>query len=217
MLSLTALLLAASGSAARRPRRRTQKGLVAPVWTPLGLRSGETTVVLQLAGDPVALVQAAKGRKLSKSEKQGIRSQLKATQDGLRGEIAASSAAHVLADYQVAYNGIKVRIDRSKLGELGQLPGVTAVRALQLMEPDNVRGVPLIGTPAVWDGLAGLHGESIKVAVIDTGIDYTHANFGGPGTMAAYNAANATDTLPAECRAVRSCGTARQGRHRPRR
>ena len=66
-----------------------------------------------------------------------------------------------------------------------------------MVVPDNVKGVPLIGAPAVWDGLAGLHGENIKIAVIDTGIDYTHANFGGPGTVAAFNAANATDTLPA--------------------
>ena len=62
--------------------------------------------------------------------------------------------------------------------------------------PDNVKGVQLIGAPSVWGGLAGLHGENIKIAVIDTGIDYTHANFGGPGTIAAFNAANAADTLP---------------------
>src|SRR5205814_8045613 len=37
----------------------------------------------------------------------------------------------------------------------------------------------------------------IKVAIIDTGIDYTHANFGGPGTVAAFDAAAATSTLPA--------------------
>ena len=47
----------------------------------------------------------------------------------------------------------------------------------------------------MWAGLAGLHGEGIKVAVIDTGIDYTHANFGGPGTVAAFNTADAADTL----------------------
>ena len=40
--------------------------------------------------------------------------------------------------------------------------------------------------------------------MIDTGIDYTHANFGGPGTIAAYNAANAADTLPANAGAVRA-------------
>ena len=49
----------------------------------------------------------------------------------------------------------------------------------------------------MWDGY-GLHGEGIKVAIIDTGIDYTHANFGGPGTVAAYDAAHAASTLPAD-------------------
>ena len=153
VLSLTALLLVASGSAAPAPESADTEGLVGPVWTPVGLRGGETTVVLQLSGDPVALVQAEKGRKLSKSEKQAVKTQLKATQDGLRGGIAKLGGT-VLADYQFAYNGIKVRVDRSKLADLAALPGVTAVRALQLMEPDNVRGVPLIGAPAVWDGLA---------------------------------------------------------------
>ena len=65
------------------------------------------------------------------------------------------------------------------------------------MKPDNVNGVQLIGAPGVWAGLAGFHGENIKIAVIDTGIDYTHANFGGPGTTAAYAAADAADVLPA--------------------
>ena len=195
VLSLTALLLVASGSAAPAPESADTEGLVGPVWTPVGLRGGDTTVVLQLSGDPVALVQAEKGRKLSKSEKTAVRNQLKAAQDGLSGGIAKLGGS-VLAHYQFAYNGIKVRVDRSKLADLAALPGVTAVRALQLMEPDNVRGVPFIGAPAVWDGLDGFHGEGIKVAVIDTGIDYTHANFGGPGTEAAYK----QPTPPTRCR-----------------
>ena len=86
----------------------------------------------------------------------------------------------MLADYQVAYNGVKVRIERSKVKSLDKLPGVTGVRELGLVTPDNQKGVQLIGAPSVWGGLAGLHGENIKIAVIDTGIDYTHANFGGP-------------------------------------
>ena len=54
----------------------------------MGLRGGDTTVVLQLSGDPVALVQAEKGRKLSKSERTAVRNQLKVAQDGLSGGIA---------------------------------------------------------------------------------------------------------------------------------
>jgi subtilisin family serine protease len=40
----------------------------------------------------------------------------------------------------------------------------------------------------------GVHGEHVKVGIIDTGIDYTHANLGGPGTVEAFKKAQATST-----------------------
>ncbi|HEY2816617.1 MAG TPA: S8 family serine peptidase [Casimicrobiaceae bacterium] len=150
------------------------------------------TVVLQLAGDPVAVRQGNAGRKLSKAEKDQIKAELKGNQDRLRGNIQ-SAGASIVAQYQSAYNGIKVRVARDKLDQLAALPGVVGVRTIQLMKPDNIRGVPLIGAPGVWQS-SGFHGEGIKIAVIDTGIDYTHANFGGPGTVAAYTAAHAAET-----------------------
>src|SRR5262249_19142463 len=104
----------------------------------------------------------------------------------------------VLATYQAAYNGIKVRIAANKASKLLDIPNVVAVHRLQLMTPDNTHGVPLIGAPAVWDGLNGFHGEGIKIAVIDTGIDYTPADFAGPGTAAAYAAAPPNETAPAD-------------------
>ena len=165
---------------------------ITPAWTPLGVSNQSVTVVLQLAGDPVAVQQGNAGRKLSKAEKDQIKAQLKGAQDRLRGNIQ-SAGGDILAQYQSAYNGIKVRVARDKLDQLAALPGVVAVRTIQLMKPDNIRGIPLIGAPGVWQSL-GLHGEGIKIAVIDTGIDYTHANFGGPGTVAAYTAAHAAET-----------------------
>ena len=100
---------------------------MAAQWTPVGLRGAQTTVVVQLAGDPVAVVEADAGpRSSSKAEKQAIKAELKATQDGLRGEIAKLGGT-VLADYQVAYNGIKVRIDREQARRARRrCPGVTA-------------------------------------------------------------------------------------------
>ena len=100
----------------------------------------------------------------------------------------------MLAELQWAYNGIKVRIARKDVPALATLPNVVAVRGIQLQTPGNETSVPFLGVPGdVWEDL-GRTGDGIKIAVIDTGFDYTHANFGGPGTVAAYNAANAADT-----------------------
>src|SRR3989441_878780 len=173
-------------------------GLITPVWVPLGVSKAPVTVVVQLAGDSVAEQQGYAGRKLKRGEKDRIKGQLRSQQDGLRGSIE-SLGGTVVANYQAAYNGIKVRIAHDRVKELAALPGVVAVRPLQLMKPDNVAGVPLIGPPAVWQSL-GLHGEGVKIAIIDPGIDYPHANFGGPGTAAAYTAAHARETVPADPR-----------------
>jgi len=43
--------------------------------------------------------------------------------------------------------------------------------------PDMVNSAPLIGAPEAWN--LGYTGSGTYVAVIDTGIDYTHENFGG--------------------------------------
>jgi minor extracellular serine protease Vpr len=190
-------ILGSSNSGAVHPEAVGDgSSLVMPKWTPLGVSKAPVTVVVQLAGDSVAEHQANAGRRLDRDEKERIKSQLKSQHDGLRGSIE-NLGGTVVANYRAAYNGIKVRIAGDRVKELAALPGVVAVRPLQLMKPDNVRGIPLIGTPAVWQNL-GLHGEGVKIAIIDTGIDYTHANFGGPGTVAAFEAAAATSTAKAD-------------------
>jgi subtilisin family serine protease len=62
---------------------------------------------------------------------------------------------------------------------------------------DNAVSVPFLGVPEVWQN-TGYTGQNIKVGIIDTGIDYTHATFGGPGTPEAYEAAHAAADQPAD-------------------
>ncbi|HEX6794960.1 MAG TPA: S8 family serine peptidase [Casimicrobiaceae bacterium] len=190
--------LVATDALAVKPQPRSGgEALVTPASMPLGVGTQDVTVDVQLSGATVAERQGAAGRKLSRSEKDQIKQQLKAAQDQLRGGIQALGGT-VLANYQVAYNGIKVRIARDKAAQLATLTGVVAVRPVKLFRPTNVRSIPYIGAPAVWGATPGLRGENVKVAIIDTGIDYTHANFGGPGTVAAYDAAHANEASPAD-------------------
>src|SRR5690349_17267834 len=169
--------LVATDAVAVKPQPRSGgEALVTPAWVPLGVGTQEVTLDVQLGGATVAEQQGAAGRRLSRSEKDRIKQQLKSAQDQLRGSIQ-SLGGTVLANYQVAYNGMKVRIARDKAAQLATLPGVVAVRPVKLFKPTNVRSVPYIGAPAVWGAVPGLRGEGVKVAIIDTGIDYTHANF----------------------------------------
>ncbi len=195
LLALAVSATTVTSVEAVRPQPADNAGEFTPAWTPLGVGAGETTVMVQLKGNPVAVEQANAGRKLSKAERDAIKGRLRGNQRALGATIAAMGGT-VVGEYQAAYNGLKVRIARSKADQLAALPGVAAVRPLQLMKPNNVHGIPLIGAPGVWQSL-GLHGEGVKIAIIDTGIDYTHANFGGPGTVAAYMTAHAGEAAPA--------------------
>ena len=59
------------------------------------------------------------------------------------------------------------------------------VRAAGLDRPEGERDQrPVHRRAPVWHNY-GVRGQGMVVADVDTGIDYTHANFGGPGTVAA--------------------------------
>jgi subtilisin family serine protease len=96
----------------------------------------------------------------------------------------AEMEAQVLFRNQRVYNGIAVVIKASQRARLTHLAGVKAVHPLTHKWPLNSRSVPLLGAPALWQGgnNRGLTGAGITIAIIDTGIDYLHTDFGGPGT-----------------------------------
>ncbi|MBK6851921.1 MAG: S8 family serine peptidase [Burkholderiales bacterium] len=142
----------------------------------------------------------ATNKRISKGEKDAVKQRVRAQHDALRPELEARGA-RVLKQFHGAMNGVKVEVRPSQIAALQALPGVMRVLPVVVHRRDNSSGVTYIGSPAVWEGLPGLdhvRGEGIKVAVIDTGIDYTHANFGGPGTVAAYEAAAAQGTVDAD-------------------
>ncbi|WP_363358204.1 S8 family peptidase [Microbacterium sp. LMI12-1-1.1] len=173
------------------------KGAVGTTVRPMSVGAdGRVTVIVEMAGDPVAVAQAKKGSDLSAAERKAIRNTLESAQDAVVGSIE-SKDGDVAATMQSAYNGIQATLPADQVDAVAALPNVVAVHAVKTYTLDNAVSVPFLGVPQVWQD-TGYTGENIKVAVIDTGVDYTHANFGGVGTPEAYAAANAAEAQPAD-------------------
>jgi subtilisin family serine protease len=96
------------------------------------------------------------------------------------------SGSKVLYRMHSALAGVAVTTDVKNYAKLTRLSGIKAVYPIAPKSPTNSYAVPLQGAPAAWTAHGDL-GENSTVAIIDTGIDYTHADFGGVGTVSEYN------------------------------
>lgn len=97
---------------------------------------------------------------------------------------------------QTLLTGVAVSAPATALPALSRLPGVRAVHSIALKERVNGHSVPLLGAPAVWAGLPGNTGRGVSIGIVDSGLDYTHADFGGPGTEQAYLGVDGAKAAP---------------------
>lgn len=197
MLPSTAALAATDDDTSSRFTQSGSSGKIDSAVSASAIDSdGRVTVIIEMTGDPVAVVQAEKGRDLTSSERSNVKGKLKKAQDSIRGSITGKGGK-IQAQMQSAYNGIQASVPSSQLDEVADLPGVVAIHPVRTYELDNSVSVPFLGVPQVWES-TGYTGENVKVAILDTGIDYTHAAFGGPGTVEAFEAAAATSDQAAD-------------------
>ena len=148
----------------------------------------DTQPVAEYVAQELEMERAAPSRAQQQARAQQISSQ----QAALRVELERIGA-EVLSSLRIGANGFRVRVRVGDIPQILQLTGVTDVARVTYHVPVNESSVPWIGAPEVWDTYEAT-GEGITIAVIDTGIDYTHANFGGPGDPAVYDA-NDTEVI----------------------
>jgi subtilisin family serine protease len=98
---------------------------------------------------------------------------------------------NVMGQYTKTINGFMSRVPAKELNAIRALPGVKEVRRAPQHEITLSNSVPLINADDVW-GMSPIpyFGGGVTIAVIDTGIDYTHAMFGGNGNPSQYTANN---------------------------
>lgn len=87
------------------------------------------------------------------------------------------------------WNGFSIQVDPSEMSSITRLPGVTAVYPVHVVQapnnqetftPELQSAITMTGADIAQNTL-GFTGTGIKVAVMDTGIDYDHADLGGDG------------------------------------
>ena len=106
---------------------------------------------------------------------------------------ALPSGSQVLYETHAVLAGVAVHTNVANFSALQHISGVAAVYPIAPKTPSLSYSSFLVHAPQAWSSYSDL-GANSTIAIIDTGVDYTHADLGGPGTTAAYQAARASDT-----------------------
>ena len=189
----TAPLTAVSGSALTLPGNLK----IDHKFVPAGQAGDTVNVMVELADEPAINVysQAVHEHHFSEQVARALSdttaSELATKQKAVRKALRKSEiGAKILFSVQHAYNGISVQVSRNNIERIAAIPGVKAVHVQRPKQQYANNSAFFINTPAFWNTVANgglnLHGEGIKVGVIDSGIDYIHTTFGGSGSAADY-------------------------------
>jgi subtilisin family serine protease len=98
-----------------------------------------------------------------------------------------------LARVGKAYNAVVISADASKLPQIARLPGVSALRPVINHQISLADSVPYIGASTLHT--LGFTGAGVKIAILDSGIDYTHHHLGGSGLAADFATASGNATV----------------------
>ncbi|WP_236794296.1 S8 family serine peptidase [Amycolatopsis sp. GM8] len=176
-------------------------GLVGKLSQRITAAHGTTTAFIELAPQPAVdafNAEQAKGsgtekaKQAANSAKAGVTGAVNAVLGQLRSLDAGTKKLFQTSN---AISGVVVTADAAKIREIAQRPDVVAVRTVVPKKRENTSAAQLTNTLTAWQQ-TGRFGDGVKVGVIDDGIDYTHADFGGPGTKEAYQSVDRTKPTP---------------------
>lgn len=120
----------------------------------------------------------------------GSQAAVKSEKKAFRANARAANIAFVEHyAFDGLFNGFSVTVDRAQLSTLARLPGVKAIYPVETVSipergtanPELAAALEMTGADIAQNEL-GLDGSGIRVAVMDTGVDIDHPDFGGNGS-----------------------------------
>jgi subtilisin family serine protease len=82
-------------------------------------------------------------------------------------------------EFSRSFTGVSLKISDEEAESLEFVEGVKKVYKNKIFKPTLYDSVSLIHADGVWDYSGGVTGAGIEIAIIDTGVDYTHPDLGG--------------------------------------
>ncbi|OAR23494.1 hypothetical protein A8W25_29005 [Streptomyces sp. ERV7] len=143
----------------------------------------EQRVIVTLTGDAAAagkgVLRAADAREIG-TDRAALAGRQKSFLDRAKGAGLHAGSPRTL---NLLLNAVAVTVKASEVAALKQLPGVASVVPDAKMRLLTDASVPLINAPQVWrrkdPAGNGADGKGITVAVLDSGVDYSHPDLGG--------------------------------------
>ena len=122
-----------------------------------------------------APARAARGDRLAL---ESARTKVAAAQEAMKTQLRARGIT-ITGEARTLLNAIFIQADPTAATQLESLPGVSYIAPLQRVYPVLDRAVQLIDVPAAWAKLGGTSnaGAGMKIAIIDSGIQSSHAAF----------------------------------------
>lgn len=145
------------------------------------LEEEQTRFIIQLKGDPISVINQRLGNTFSISSYSNL---LQLRQASLVNKITQRyPESEVIHSYTFLFNGIAISTKTSHYQEIANMAEVESVFVDFQVNTTLNESTSLVGAPQVWNlndhSGQPVRGRGIRVAVIDTGIDYTHPDLGG--------------------------------------